>query len=107
MSVTNLTLLCQIANLIPSNASEHFTLVEISREFSLSATNDPDFDCSFLNSLRKQGYFQGNYSCQGKTATAGKVRTTAGSPSASGSTTYTSSISLSVGIMFSVAWLVL
>jgi hypothetical protein len=107
VSVTFSPFLYQIANLIASNGFENFTLVEVSLEFSLSSSSELEFDCSFLNSLRKQGYFQGNYSCQGKTVAAGKVRTTAGSPSTSGSTTYSSSLLLSVGIMFSVAWLIL
>ncbi|KAI0007915.1 hypothetical protein F4779DRAFT_481470 [Xylariaceae sp. FL0662B] len=33
--------------------------------FGLNST-DPLFDCEFLNALRYQGLFRGNYSCQGK-----------------------------------------
>jgi len=76
--------------------SDNFTLVEVSNEFTLNAV-DPTFDCSYLNSLRKQGYFQGNYSCQGKTLKAGHVRTSA-EPDSGSSALSTSLLSVVAGL---------
>jgi hypothetical protein len=73
--------------------------------------NGYEIDCTFLNSLRTQGYFQGDYFCEGQTLPAGPVRTTAGTPKivnkSSGSTLSTPTITLLAGVAFGVVCLML
>jgi hypothetical protein len=62
-------------------------------------SSDETFDCSFLDSLRSQGYFQGTYECQGKTINAGAVRKTADvKPFSRASVTSVSMLGLFAGV---------